>query len=53
MQNSNSRVEPTTETAIAKNRLFYDGQKVRANWDGKLGTVRKLYREPYAFNLRE
>lgn len=50
MENSNSRVEPTTETAIAQNRLYYDGQRVRANWDGKLGTVRKLYREPFTFN---
>lgn len=33
----------------AKPKL-YDGQKVLANWDGKLGTVRKLYRKPYAFN---
>lgn len=33
----------------AKPKL-YDEQKVRANWDGKLGTVRKLYRKPYAFN---
>lgn len=44
------KVEYNYKSYTAKNRLLYDGQKVRANWDGKLGTVRKLYRKPYAFN---
>lgn len=35
---------------MENNNLLYDGQKVSANWDGKLGVVRKLYRKPYHFN---
>lgn len=35
---------------ISKKRLFGDGEKVMTKRSGKIGTVRKLYREPYYFN---
>jgi hypothetical protein len=35
---------------ISRKRLFNDGQKVMKKGNGKIGTVKKLYREPYYFN---